>query len=222
MNSKIVKLPANLVGTDFVVGDLHGCRHLLDAKLQEYGFNSAIDRVLSVGDLVDRGPDSWNTLRLIEESWFNFVLGNHEEMLLDLLADRTDRPLPVDQEAAWINEIDDEQFDYLRTVLKPMLEAAPLAIKVGETADCFYVLHADRSRLSYTSPINLMTDTELDEIELATEEQQEVLIWSRRLAREASRNSLGGDGPTIAEYAKAEKNLSLTFVGHTVVDRPIL
>ena len=95
MNSKIVKLPPNIAGTDFVVGDLHGCRHLLDAKLQEYGFNPAIDRVLSVGDLIDRGPDSWNTLRLIEESWFHFVLGNHEEMLLDLLADRTDRPLPV-------------------------------------------------------------------------------------------------------------------------------
>jgi serine/threonine protein phosphatase 1 len=79
------RMPANADGRDFVVGDLHGHRGLLELELDDLGFDPTRDRVFSVGDLIDRGPDSLATLRLIEEPWFHAVLGNHELKLLEYL-----------------------------------------------------------------------------------------------------------------------------------------
>ncbi|MCZ6605200.1 MAG: metallophosphoesterase [Alphaproteobacteria bacterium] len=77
---------ANGRGRDFVVGDLHGCYDLLTARLDEVGFEPARDRLFSVGDLADRGPNSRQCLGLLDEPWFHAALGNHEQMLLDAAA----------------------------------------------------------------------------------------------------------------------------------------
>jgi len=76
-------MPANLSGRDFVVGDLHGCLSDLLLLLDKVQFEKTKDRLLSVDDLVDRGPDSWGCLSLLEEPWFYAVKGNHEDLLLD-------------------------------------------------------------------------------------------------------------------------------------------
>ena len=68
-----------------MIGDLHGHRSLLEEQLDRFGFDPSCDRVLSVGDLIDRGPESLATLSLLEEPWFHAVLGNHELMLLNYL-----------------------------------------------------------------------------------------------------------------------------------------
>jgi len=73
----------NPTGKDFIVGDLHGCRDLFDAKLEEIGFDKEKDRMFSVGDLIDRGPDSMRCLALLKERWFHPVIGNHERFLID-------------------------------------------------------------------------------------------------------------------------------------------
>lgn len=39
--------------------------------------------MFSVGDLVDRGPDSLACLQLIREPWFHCVLSNHEQMMFE-------------------------------------------------------------------------------------------------------------------------------------------
>lgn len=41
-----------------VVGDIHGCMAELMALLEEVSFGPE-DLLVAVGDLVDRGPDSW-------------------------------------------------------------------------------------------------------------------------------------------------------------------
>jgi serine/threonine protein phosphatase 1 len=82
---RCLQLPANPHGRDLVVGDLHGHRTLFEAELDRLGFDPRTDRVLSVGDLIDRGPESLATLALIEQPWFHAVLGNHELMLLNYL-----------------------------------------------------------------------------------------------------------------------------------------
>lgn len=78
-------LPRNTRGRDFVVGDLHGHRALLERELARLSFDTRCDRLLSVGDLIDRGPDSLASLSLIDEPWFHAVLGNHELMLVNYL-----------------------------------------------------------------------------------------------------------------------------------------
>ncbi|MGB3423953.1 MAG: metallophosphoesterase [Castellaniella sp.] len=77
------RFPANTSGRDFVVSDLHGCRDLLQEQLDLIKFDISRDRLFSVGDLADRGPDSMDCLRLLREPWFHAVRGNHEDMLID-------------------------------------------------------------------------------------------------------------------------------------------
>ncbi|MBU2766125.1 hypothetical protein HAP94_07940 [Acidithiobacillus ferrivorans] len=81
-NPLVIHHEFNPIGRDFVIGDLHGCRAMLDTLLDHACFDPAMDRLFSVGDLVDRGPDSVGYLELLLESWFFSVLGNHDAMLL--------------------------------------------------------------------------------------------------------------------------------------------
>ena len=81
-NSTFVSLPVNDRGRDFCIGDLHGCRQMLDTLLLSFDFDRSRDRLFSVGDLIHRGPESAECLRLAEEPWFFPVLGNHEAMQL--------------------------------------------------------------------------------------------------------------------------------------------
>lgn len=70
----------------WVVGDLHGCFSLLMAKLRQCHFDPWQDLLVSVGDVIDRGPDSMRCLHLLRTRWIVAVRGNHEQMALDALA----------------------------------------------------------------------------------------------------------------------------------------
>ncbi|MGC9216946.1 metallophosphoesterase [Acidithiobacillus sp.] len=85
MNPRVIAHPANLQGRDFIVGDLHGHPDVLRRLMDHVGFDYDMDRLFSVGDLVDRGPNSAGALDLLEAPWFYPVLGNHDAMLLATL-----------------------------------------------------------------------------------------------------------------------------------------
>lgn len=76
------KFEKNLHGRDLIVSDLHGCYKDFQKELKWTNFDPEIDRMFSVGDLVDRGPDSVSCLSLLEEDWFHAVKGNHEILWL--------------------------------------------------------------------------------------------------------------------------------------------
>ncbi|MGH8389594.1 MAG: symmetrical bis(5'-nucleosyl)-tetraphosphatase [Pseudomonas sp.] len=68
----------------YAVGDLQGCLEALQCLLKQVAFDPAKDRLWLVGDLVNRGPQSLDTLRYlysIRESLI-CVLGNHDLHLL--------------------------------------------------------------------------------------------------------------------------------------------
>lgn len=97
-------LPANTQGTDYILGDLHGCFQLLQDLLHKVNFDPTQDRLFSVGDLVDRGPDSLACLQLLKEPWFYAVLGNHELMLADFFAEYDlTANTPYDDLNCWFN-----------------------------------------------------------------------------------------------------------------------
>lgn len=83
MKHPIRTFAANTDGRDFVIGDLHGAYSLLEALLKHLSFDPLKDRLFSVGDLVDRGPQSLRCLELLYEPWFHAVLANHEQMMLE-------------------------------------------------------------------------------------------------------------------------------------------
>ena len=67
-----------------LVGDVQGCSSALDGLLALAGFSPSRDRVVLLGDLVNRGPDSLGVLRRAA-AWGNAatcLLGNHDLHLL--------------------------------------------------------------------------------------------------------------------------------------------
>lgn len=87
-----------------VIGDLHGMSDLLEAMLDLISRQPGAERarVVLVGDLIDRGPDSAKVLARVfhlcraNPSRFICLMGNHERMLLDFLAD------PVANAPRWL------------------------------------------------------------------------------------------------------------------------
>jgi hypothetical protein len=68
-------------GRTIVVGDIHGCYDELVALLDKAAL-TAVDRVVSVGDLVVKGEKNREVLDLfIEDERFSAVLGNHDRAL---------------------------------------------------------------------------------------------------------------------------------------------
>lgn len=78
----IQRYERNVLGRDLIVGDIHGHFTRLNAALDSVGFNPARDRLFSVGDLVDRGPESKEVLSWLENPWFIAIQGNHEDMAI--------------------------------------------------------------------------------------------------------------------------------------------
>ncbi len=217
--------PANAHGTDFVVGDLHGHRGMLLDELERLGFDPTRDRLFCTGDLIDRGPDSFGTLKLILEPWFYWVRGNHEDELSVFLEYQYGAP---GSEAAaretgqdWVYRLSEEDLAYLRAALLPNIQDAPLVLRVeGESG--FWIVHGDRGvfgRYGYTMP--LVDDERLPFI--TDDNQFEALLWSRRLLRQIPRQELTDRGAYLAVPGmELENGVGLTFVGHSYVPKPVL
>ena len=69
-NSRVRRFPLNARGREFAVGDIHGHFSRLDAALAAVRFAPDRDRWFSVGDLVDRGPESRDVLAWLDRPGF--------------------------------------------------------------------------------------------------------------------------------------------------------
>lgn len=65
-----------------IVGDVHGCAGELDDLLASLAYRPGHDRLVLVGDLVARGPDSVGVVERVAEYEAEGVRGNHDEKVL--------------------------------------------------------------------------------------------------------------------------------------------
>lgn len=108
-----------------IVGDLHGCRRELEDLLSYVGF-SKDDRLVSVGDLVVRGPDPRGVLKLMRSLGARAVRGNHEDRLL-----RWKESRGTDQELV-IGKLTRKTAEVLRPRDWRFLESLPLWLDLPE------------------------------------------------------------------------------------------
>lgn len=109
----------------YAIGDLQGCYDELRALLDQIHFRADRDRLWFVGDLVNRGPKSLESLRFVHDLGDNAVtvLGNHDLHLL-AAAEGGRRPGPKDNFHDVLAAPDrDALVDWLR--LRPLLHHDP-------------------------------------------------------------------------------------------------
>lgn len=114
-----------------IVGDVHGCRSELEALLDRVAFASG-DRLIFVGDLVARGPDSLGVLDVARRTGAVVVRGNHEQKLLDWRASRTAWMRGEAAAKAPIGRMHRDIARALRPVDWKLLETAPLFVDLPE------------------------------------------------------------------------------------------
>lgn len=177
----------------WVVGDLHGCRAQLDAQLLQHHFDVQQDLLLSVGDLIDRGPDSPGCLQLLSEPWFRGVRGNHEQMALAALAG-DDPMLWMMNGGEWFWQLKGAELISVRHALKRCAEL-PLILHLTLADRVVVIAHADYPASQY---------------QLGQEVDWHQVVWSRdRLGRHQRGRSAAIDGA------------SDFYFGHTPLEQPL-
>ncbi len=217
----------NNKGRDFVCGDLHGCFDLLEKKLASINFNPQIDRLFSVGDIIDRGADSAKALDYLSKSWFHCIRGNHEQMFLDWCSEdiptyRSDAfRLHVHNGGLWIADYlgvhiqkfsDDINRDELITDLYPQLNQwidalneLPYAIEINQPNKKIGIIHAELPE-SVQWP-------NLEEELKKTNVRYSILFSRKYFLSRPSAFSLKRNKYQI-------KGVDEIYCGHTVVDKP--
>ena len=188
----------NLVGDDYVVGDIHGCYDQLMSQLKRVGFNKGKDRLFSVGDLSDRGPDSLKCLELIHEDWFHSIIGNHEYIMMDAILNEE----PYYSTNMWLRNggywayqmVLDSEEDVLKDLCKNYHKNIPITATITVGSYSVGLSHAE-------PPVNSWAVTEAGM--LSSDEIIECL-WSRNIIRSKS--------PIYTE------GIDLTIHGHTIMD----
>ncbi len=103
-------------GRLIAVGDIHGCHQEFEELLEKLDLRKD-DRLILLGDLINRGPNSYKVIQLAHEHATASLLGNHELRLLNYR--KTDDP-------SHLKKIDYDTLEQLNGKCWDYLEAMPL------------------------------------------------------------------------------------------------
>lgn len=65
-----------------IVGDIHGCIDEFNELIDKLSYNPNSDRLILLGDLIDRGPDSAAVVQKARQMGLECIMGNHEYKFL--------------------------------------------------------------------------------------------------------------------------------------------
>lgn len=125
------------------IGDIHGCRTALETLLEAIQ-PRAEDTVVTLGDYVDRGPDSKGVvsrlIELSEQCRLICLMGNHEEMMLSVM--REGQPHDEWLRHGGIETLDSYGFDGSLDFLPPRHNAFFDALIDGFETETHLFVHA--------------------------------------------------------------------------------
>lgn len=193
------RLERNNNGRDLVVGDIHGSFDLVLKAMDKVNFDQSKDRILSVGDLIDRGPGSHRTARFLSHDWVHAIMGNHEAMLLEAYEDLDGHPAVLEYMHSrngfswWRETPDGVKADILSAIRK-----LPFAMEVDTPRGTVGLVHADVPRgMTWQAFTAALEDGDLEVAEIA--------IWGRDRLHHHDESGVPGVGRV--------------FVGHTPMKR---
>lgn len=201
---KVSRFDLNKVGRDFVVGDIHGMYTAFMSFLNSVNFDKSIDRVFSVGDLIDRGENSVNAIGLMYEPWFHVCMANHEDMMCQGLLNND-----LNQLDSWMynggREWSREQStQLLNTLAKDFMDKASMIMVVDTPSGRVNILHAE---LYLNADRNPVTDEDIDNWNF-NDVNEVMMVWGRTIWE------------SRAHFPKVYKGLSTTYVGHIYGNDP--
>lgn len=200
MKNLVKRFSRNTKGRDFIIGDIHGCFTKMGAALRAVGFDpDSGDRLFSVGDLVDRGPESIEALNFLALDFVHAVSGNHEDMAVRWPNGNMDPQNYAANGGAWMIALDRE----MQHEVAAALSALPIAIELETEHGLVGIVHAECPFSDWAKFI-----TELEAPESSTQRLGSVID-----AAQWSRNRIQNADDSITTGVRA------VVVGHTPLDR---
>ncbi len=181
----------------FVISDIHGNNELFREALNEVGFKKE-DKLVLLGDLIDRGIDSKGVLDSViqlQENGYNVVclMGNHEQMLLDA-------PLSKDHLNHWLLNGGDQTLNSFR--INSLKKIPPMYLNLINT---FKYFEENENFIFVHAALNMKIADPLMDVD--------TILWERNPAKYLSLDWLGnrklihGHTPTSqVEILKAIEN----------------
>lgn len=191
----ILEIDSSQYNNIYVCGDIHGCYNLLIEKLEDLNFNFDTDLLIAVGDLVDRGPQSFKCLNLVNEKWFKTVKGNHEDFI-EWTNDIDITGTHISNGGSWYYNLNEQEQQTCLSLVKQL----PLILQTEIDSKKYAFIHAELP-LTFTD----WNDVHMD---IQRTNFTESLLWGRsRITKNIT---------TLV------KNIDTIYCGHTVIEKPLI
>ena len=171
-------------GRDFVVGDVHGEFHALEAMLASVGFLPECDRLFALGDLIDRGPRSVDAVAWMESGRIALsVRGNHEQMLLERMQEVENNPdnwRPLTMHPWFTRDVPREQWARWQAMVHTM----PIALTIRTAAGAVGLVHASPTARNWDTMLAQLAADDTDTMWLALNSTARARADARRAEHE--------------------------------------
>lgn len=163
--------PAAKGAKRLVVGDVHGQYNALMALLECCAFDPVKDSLIFVGDLIDRGPDSFKCAKLLELPYVSCCVGNHELMSIDAYTSNTTQLIKFWKfnGGSWFYTLNPQQ---QHEVIKLFITRLSWTIEFNWNQFTIGVVHSDIPAQANWS--------EFDNGFPITDSMQKYIVWSRQ------------------------------------------
>lgn len=201
----VKRFARNEAGRDFAVGDIHGHFSRLEYALSEVDFDVRCDRLFSVGDLVDRGPESLVAIEYLKKPWFHAVRGNHDDYAARYRTCNMENWFSIGGD--WFAGVTEED----RATISEALSALPFAIEVETPNGLIGIVHADCPFDSWSS---LVESLEAPASGSAFRRASNSLMFSRERFKALNSTPVKGVAAVVCGHSTVPSPLILGNVFH--------
>lgn len=211
MSDLVQRFAANQRGRDIICGDVHGCFTLLRSALVRIGFDGESgDRLFMVGDLVDRGPESIQSVEWLSQPFVHAVRGNHEDMAIRWPNGHMDGANYAANGGAWMMTLDRET----QCEVSATMDSLPIAIELDTAAGLVGIVHAECPFSEWGQ-----LTAELSAPDMSNNRRNAVIdatIWSRNRINDRNVSPVSGVRAVVVGHTPMGQ--SITLGNHIYID----